>query len=113
MLSSTSVNSGAKVSLLELKLVARNRPESYLDTVLACGRVEGDYLVLEFTQYERLREIYSPTRKASTQEVYLARQTACQECIDEVCRKCPRTEIERRAEDGLCPLGQWPTANRR
>lgn len=56
---------------------------------------------------------FKPMRKPSPQEVYLARQTACQECIDEVCRKCPRTEIERRAEDGLCPLGQWPTANRR
>ena len=39
--------------------------------------------------------------------LYRNRQIACEACLDSVCRKCPKTELERRAADGRCPLGFW------
>lgn len=94
-----------KLLLAHLRARAVMRPPGYYDFVVSHGRIEDDELVLADSTYQDLVKLY---QSPAGEMVYARRQNACAACVDEVCRRCPNTELQRRMAGGGCPLGLWP-----
>ena len=86
--------------------MAPYRAPGYYDEVVAAGKMVGDELVLSNDAYFHLAMKYRK-RAPSSPEVTAKRREICGKCPDTVCNGKPCTELERMAEDGLCPLNMW------
>lgn len=95
------------IDLKAIQFASQKRPPGYYESVIAHGTVNGESLEMTDESYRRLCAIYRTPRVDAKEEVYQARLNTCRECVDVKCCRCKQTEVERRAEDGLCPLGMW------
>jgi len=96
------------IPLRDIEARVPHRSAGYREEVLSHGQVVGDTLEMADEIYAELVAKYRGARPPAIDTIYAARLAVCRGCIDEVCCRCPNTEIERRAADGGCPLGLWP-----
>lgn len=52
-----------KVRIADIQAKAPQRPQGYVEAVLASGNVQGEYLIIDFAKYRQLVEQYNPQVK--------------------------------------------------